>query len=403
MRQKNMTFKQKIIERDSLKDVLNFVKDKRILILTGIRRCGKSTLLNEMMQRTSQYCYVNFEDEGFLDFKVQDFEPLNEVLVEVYNNPKIYFFDEIQNIDRFELFVRRLQDEGKKIIITGSNASLLSKELGTRLTGRYKTFEIYPFSFKEYIRFKNISDSDIYSIEKKVVIIKAFKEYFENGGFPEYLQNNDQGYLKTIYENILYRDIIARYNIKKQKTVKELVNILSSNIAALFTYNSLKKSVGLSNSITVKEYIFYLSNAYLFFELLKFDYSIRKQFNAPRKIYIIDNSLKKIGLNFSPNNGRLLENIIFLHLKRKDKELYYYSSKGECDFVVREGVKIIEAIQVCYVLNEENKEREINGLLEAMKEFKLKEGLIITLEEEDEFVVDGKKIKVVPAWKWMLD
>ena len=404
MQQKNELNGDGTVKRKIFDEILSWFKDNRVIILTGIRRSGKSTILNQIMQKKANYCYANFEDERFIGFKASDFEQLNEVLIEVYNNPKIYFFDEIQNIEKFETFVRRLQDQGKKIIITGSNASLLSRELGTRLTGRYKSFEVYPFSFIEYLSFKR-ADFDkgwFYVAEKKVKLIKLFEEYFSSGGFPEYLKNKDKDYIRTIFDNILYRDIIARYSIKRQKIIKELVNMLATNVSSLFTYNSLKKSLGLANSITVKEYISYLNNSYLFFELQKFDFSIKRQLNAPKKIYLIDSVFNQLGLNFSMNKGRILENIVFIELKRRKKEVYYYSDNNECDFLVKEGIKIKEAIQVCYILNESNKKREINGLLEAMEKFKLKKGLILTHEQEEEIKAKNKKINVLPVWKWLI-
>ena len=406
IQQKNEAFAiGKTLRREILDEILNWFNDNRVIILTGIRRSGKSTILRQIMQNKDNYCYVNFEDERFIDFRAQDFELLNEVLIEVYSNPKIYFFDEVQNIEKFELFVRRLQDQGKKIVMTGSNASLLSKELGTRLTGRYKSFEVYPFSFNEYLHFKEVAFNKewFYAAEKKVKLIKLFEEYFQNGGFPEYLKNKDNDYIRTIFENILYRDIIARYSIKRQKIIKELVNMLATNVSSLFTYNSLKKSLGLSNSITVKEYISYLNNSYLFFELQKFDFSVKRQLNAPKKIYLIDSVFNQLGLNFSKNKGRILENIVFIELKRRNKEVYYYSNKNECDFVVKEGTKIKEVIQVCYVLNESSKEREINGLLESMEKFKIKESLILTHEQEENIKIKNKKIKVMPVWRWLMN
>ena len=255
-RQKKALFpKGEFVKRDLLDDILKWFKDNRVIILTGIRRCGKSTLLKEIMQNMCDWCYVDFEDERFLDFRAQDFEVLNEVLIEVYGDVNIYFFDEVQNIEKFETFVRRLQDEGKKIVITGSNASLLSKEFGTRLTGRYKPFEVYPFSFREFLKFKNanVEKDDFYIAEKKVGLAKLFEEYLLLGGLPEYLKNEDKEYIRTIYENILYKDVIARYAIRRQKVIKELINILATNISSQFTYNALKRALGLGNSITVIE------------------------------------------------------------------------------------------------------------------------------------------------------
>ena len=394
------------IRRDVLDEILNWFKDNRVIVLTGIRRCGKSTILRQIMKQKENFCYVNFEDERFLDFKAQDFEKLNETLIEIYNNPKIYFFDEIQNIDKFETFVRRLQDEDKKIVITGSNASLLSKEFGTRLTGRYKPFEIFPFSFAEYLKFKGIEIKKDwnYKTQKRVEIKKAFKEYLESGGFPEYLKTEDKEYIKDVFENILYKDVIARYAIKKQKIIKELISILATNISSTFTYNSIKTTLHLGNSITVKEYISYLANSYFFFELPKFDFSLRKSLNAPKKIYMIDTAFSKItGFNFSPNEGKNLENVVFIELKRRKNEVYYFAEKNECDFIIKDGAKISKAIQVCYDFNKENREREVKGLLEALKKFKLKEGFIITNDQEEEFKQEEKKIKIVPIWKWLLE
>lgn len=398
-----------IIENETKREILDRIlkdfKDNRIIILSGIRRAGKSTLLGEIKKTQKDYCYVNFEDEKFLDFKAQDFELLNEALIEVYGDIKIYFFDEVQNIDKFETFVRRLQDEGKKIVLTGSNATLLSKEFGTRLTGRYKLFEIYPFSFREFIKSKGveINKDSFYLTNKKVELIKLFSEYMENGGMPEYLKNHDIDYIRTVFQNILYRDIISRYAIKKQKIFNEIINILSTNISCEITYNSIKENVKLSNANTVKEYISYLNNVYLLFEVNQFNRSPKKQLNLPKKIYLIDPVFSNFSsFNFSLNKGRVLENLVFIELKRDSKEIYYYKNKHECDFVTKDKFSINEAIQVCYELNKENEEREISGLLEAMEEFHLKEGLILTNEQEDERVLDKKKIKIMPVWKWIL-
>ena len=407
LQQKNQEFKiEETIPREKLLEIENWIKkDNRILIFTGLRRCGKSTLLKQIMQNQKNYCYVNFEHERFIEFKAQNFERLHEVLIEIYGKPTIYFFDEIQNIDKFETFVRRLQDQEKKIILTGSNATMLSKELGTHLTGRYKSFEIFPFSFREFLKFNHVylDKTSMYLTEKRVQLIKSFQQYLSKGGMPEYLKNEDIDYIKTTYENIIYRDIIVRYNIKRQKTLRELVNILSTNISSKITYNSLKNTLKLSNSITVKEYISYLQNSYLFFELPKFDYSLKKQLNTPRKIYTVDPMFHTLcGANYSKNKGRILENMVFIELKRTGYEIFYYENKNECDFVIKDENKIVGAIQVCYMFHKDNKKREINGLLEAMDKFHLKTGILLTSEQEDEISAHNKKIIVMPVWKWMI-
>ncbi len=405
-KQKNeLALKKETLRREILGEILRWLKDDRVIILTGVRRCGKSTLLKQLMQEMSGWSYINFEDERLLDFKAQDFELLNEVLIETYGTTKTYFFDEIQNIEKFETFVRRLQDEGKKVIITGSNAALLSREFGTRLTGRYKSFEVYPFSFSEFLRFKNICiKDDWYIVERKVKLLKLFEEYLTIGGLPEYIKNQDKDYVRTLFENILYKDTITRYSIKREKAIKELVNILATNVTSQFTYNSLKDTLGLANAITVKEYISYLNNSYLFFELLKVSHSIKKQLGSPRKIYLVDSAFHQVcGLTFTPNKGRNLENVVFIELKRRWKDIYYYSNKNECDFLVKDGAKITTAIQVCYSINDSNRERELNGLIDAMNTFKLNEGIILTCEESDELMIGGKKIKIMPVLKWLIE
>jgi predicted AAA+ superfamily ATPase len=221
---------------------------------------------------------------------------------------------------------------------------------------------------------------------------------------PEYVRNHDSDYIRTLYDNILYRDIIARYSIRRQRLVRELVGILSSSIALPFTYNSLKKSLGLKNAITVKEYISYLSGAFLFFELLRFDYSVKKQLGSPRKIYVIDPAFSLLtGFSLSPNKGRILENIVYIELRRRGREVYYYSKDRECDFVIKVGRRITEAIQVCHELNDENTDREIGGLMEAMADFGLKRGVIVTSDQEDVRQSGDATILIQPAWKWLLE
>ncbi len=406
-RQKNIKYPiSNPIKREIENEVLKYFKDNRIIIITGLRRTGKSTLLRQLMQKQENYCYFNFEEEKISDFRAEDFETLNEILIEIYGESDTYFFDEIQNVPKFELFVRRLQDQGKKIVITGSNASLLSKELGTRLTGRYKAFELFPFSFKEFLTFtkKDFQTEDLYDTKKIVQLKKSFQKYQKTGGLPGFLQLKDHDYVKTLLQNILYRDIITRYKIKKEKTIIDLVILLTSNISTLFSFNSLKKTLGLANAITVKEYISYLSNSYLFFQLEKHEFSLKKQLIAQKKIYLIDPIFKiTSGFNFSKNEGRILENLVFLQLKRQKKEIYYHKNKHECDFVTKKGLKITEAIQICHILNEKNMQREINGLLEAMKEHKLKTGTIITFEQEEEIIKENKKINVIPIYKYLLN
>ncbi len=435
---------ENLIRRDVFDKVEDYVKTSFIIIINGIRRSGKSTLLSQIREKYDGY-YLNFDDERFVKFTLEDFQAMYEIFIELYGKKDFFYFDEIQNIKGWERFVRRLHDEKKKVFVTGSNASMLSRELGTHLTGRHLDITLFPFSFNEFLELKGLETSrfafaqsprfsskvsksnldgaqepehapefiqrvldiekdSIYLIEKKSNIKRLFEDYFIKGGFAEYLKTENKEYLKMLYDNILYRDIITRYNLSNESALKGLVYFISSNVAKEISFNSIKKLLNLGSSTTVKDYFDYLENSFLAFIIPKFDYSLKKQIYANKKMYLIDNALAiNLGFRISEDLGRLLENMVFIELKRRRKEIFYFQEKNECDFVIREGIKIVEAIQVCYDFNEENREREINGLLEALRKFKLKEGLILTYDQEDEMKLENKKINIIPVWKWLLD
>jgi len=396
------------IQRSLMKKIAEYGKSPFVIIISGIRRCGKSTLMNRIKTRDSYY--VNFDDERFINFDVNDFQKLYELLIELFGEKNIFLFDEIQNIPGWERFVRRLHDAGKKIYVTGSNATILSKELGTHLTGRNISFQLYPFSFREYldmekygIDFLDASDAldKLTSVEKSK-IKHMFNKYLKEGGFPEFVKTKKDEYLKNVYENIIYRDIITRYGLTKEKPIKETVYFAVSNIGKEISFNTIKKLTGLTSATTIKEYFEYLENSYLVFLISRYDVSLKKQAYYNKKAYFIDSGMARvIGFRASEDKGRVLENLVFLELKRKNCEIYFHRQKKECDFLVRQGINIVKAIQVtCYL--EENKDREIAGLLEALNSHDLKEGLILTLDEEYEIKKDNKKITVMPVWKWML-
>lgn len=363
------------------------------VVLSGIRRCGKSTLLRQLMKKAKNFYYFNAEDPRATDFDVKDFEKLDQIFHEEYGESALYFFDEIQNIPQWELFVRRLVDLKKHVVITGSNASLLSKELGTRLTGRHIPHELFPFSFKEFL-----------NITKKEANISSFEKYLTEGGFPEYLRLARPDILQELLNDILARDIATRYHIRSQKALKELAIYLLTNIGKQFTYSSLRKIFKLGSVNSIIAFISYFEDAYLLFTIPKFDYSFKKMLVHPKKIYSVDNGLSvRNSTSFFDDRGRLLENIVFIQLRKNYKNILYYQNEHECDFIIRENNAIARAVQVCYDLNEENKERELLGLEEAMNAFKLKEGLILTYHQEDEWKEGDKKIVIKPVWKWLLE
>jgi len=379
------------IKRELMPDIN--LSARQAVVISGIRRTGKSTLLRLIIQDIGSYNYFNFEDSRATNFEINDFERLYDLQTELNPECQFYFFDEIQNIPNWERFVRTLLDRNKKVFITGSNASLLSSELGTKLTGRHLKYELFPFSFSEMLDFKNLPAN-----------LKSFENYMFNGGFPEFLLAYDIKILQELFKDILYRDIFVRYSIRNTQVLKNLAFYLISNIGKEFSYNKLKKHFELGSVNTVITFIEYLEDSYLIFTIPKFDYSYKKQLANPKKIYAIDTGLiMSNSVSFSKDLGRILENIVFLHLKRRGKEIYYFKEKNECDFVVKSYEKITEAYQVCYKISEENKTREINGVLEAINKFNLSKGTILTLNQEDKFEFDGKKIDFLPVWKWMLD
>ena len=381
--------------------------DQEITVISGIRRCGKSTLLHEIRSKNAEKdYYFNFDDERLINFKLDDFQLLYEVFLELFGKQSTFYFDEIQNVKGWERFVRRLHDYKNKVYVTGSNASMLSRELGTHLTGRYYQQELFPFSFAEYLAFseREVPQKSFFSTEEKVRFHSDFLHYFSKGGFPAYLQSGNSQYLKSLYESILYRDVMVRNGLTNEKEMQELVHFLASNTSKLFSYNSLARVIGVKNATTVKNYLSFLENTYLLFLVNKYDFSVKKQIQNPRKIYFIDLGLiRELGFHHSEDNGRLLENLVFIELKRRGKEVYYHAQKHECDFVIKEKNQIVQAIQVSWsIYNPTTKEREIEGLVEALTCYNLKEGLILTDEDEDEFTIKNFKIKVMPTWKWLL-
>ena len=390
-----------LIERDLFKKAISYLQNSFIIIIAGIRRVGKSTLLHQINQNHPGY-YLNFDDERLVHFALEDFHTLYEVFIEIYGEKDIFYFDEIQNINGWERFVRRLHDEKKKVFVTGSNASMLSRELGTHLTGRYLEINLYPFSFNEFLKMKKWTLSPEGTSPSKIMVKKHFDEYITQGGLPEFLATQNKDYLILLFDNILYRDVMARYQITNEKTLKELVYLIAGNIAKEISFNSIKNTLKLGSSTTIKEYFGYFENSFLIFLVNKFDYSLKKQMYSSKKAYMIDTGLAvNLGFRISDDFGRLLENIVFIELKRRKKDVYFYREEKECDFVLRNGSKITEAIQVCYELNDKNREREVTGLIEAMNKFKLKDGFILTLEQTEEFVIGKKKIHVIPIFRWL--
>ena len=394
-----------LIERDiSLEDAL---KTSLVVIITGVRRCGKSSLLflikEKMELDDAGYCYFNFDDERIVD-DVSLLENIDNLHKEIYGTEPVLFLDEIQNITGWEKFVNRMYEQGRKVFVTGSNASILSSEIATSLTGRNKVIELMPFSFNEYLRFNNISiDLKRLSSKKRVQITGAFDKFMAEGGFPLVVKENDAEILTGYFQDIFYRDIIARYRLGQVDEIKQIGIYFLSNIAKKFSYSTLQKISSVKSLSSIKNYLTYYSGSFLFYYLNKFDFSITKQILNPKKVFAIDQGfIHKIGFNFSANKGRVLENIVFLELKRRKKEVYYFEGKGECDFVVKQGTHIVQAVQVTYLLNNDNLKRETEGLFEAMATYNLTNALLLYYDKDLEENQIPEGITTLPVWKWLL-
>ena len=385
-------------------DFNRYCAHQQVVVISGIRRSGKSTLMRQFADRYKDFYYINFDDERLINFDLSDFSSLLLAFNKMHPDTRVMFIDEIQNVKGWERFIRRVHDEGYKIFLTGSNANLLSSELATHLTGRYSKIELYPFSFAELLDFEHI-DYDTVSSAKKAELLLAFDRYLEHGGFPEYLKYRDEEFLKRIYDDILFRDIITRSSIRDIKGFRQLVHYLFSNMTNEASYHSLKNSLGMKSAMSVRSYIGFIEESYLIFELFKHDFSLNKQYANPKKIYVIDNGMRNaVSFRFSGDSGRLLENLVFIELKRRNTGVYYYRRKHECDFITEDKGALTSAIQVCFELNDSNREREMNGLLEAMNELGIKQGVVLTYNQDEKIpACEGQDIVVAPVWRWLLE
>ena len=361
-------------------------------IITGIRRCGKSTLLRQLMsQRYSRALYLNFEDIRLANFSTDDFARLLRE-IESRGAP-VLFFDEIQIIPRWEIFIHQLLNEEYTVFISGSNASLLSKELGTHLTGRHIPMELFPFSYSEYLSFKQLAAGE-----------ESLADYLHDGGIPEYVKNHSGVILNTLIDDILIRDIAIRNSIKDVNSLRALAVYLLSNVGNPVSAGKLTGMFGIKATSTFLDYFSFYQSSYLLEFVPTFNYSLKVQARNPKKVYAIDLGLvNEAAASFSDDTGHKLENLVFLHLRRQPgNHICYYKGQGECDFIVSQKGKACSAVQVCHRINDRNFAREYNGLLESMDALGLTEGTIVTYDQTDSFEENGKIIRMVPAHRFLL-
>ncbi len=380
--QNSTLFEKKIIPRS----VPIPKSTNRILILSGIRRCGKSTLMRHHFLKNDNAIYINFEDPRLINFELSDFARLEAIMQE--QGKEWLLLDEVQIIDQWEIFARSAHDKGISLVITGSNASLLSRELGTKLTGRYYQIELFPFNFDEFLVF-----------HKSERTLKDFDRYFSLGGFPEFLEEPNSDYHRLLLRDIVTRDIALRRHLTNEKQLLRLAVHLLSNIGKDFSYNSLSKILEIKSVRSVIDYCDYLNESYLLEYIPMYSTSIKKQIANPKKVYAVDSAFAQSNsMSFSKDLGRRLENIVFNKLRYLGESIFYYRNKNrECDFLTKTNEQITRAVQVCWEVNNDNLSREIEGLKAAMRETSTQIGIIITYDQEDD--IDG--IPLIPAWKWI--
>lgn len=362
------------------------------LIISGIRRCGKSTLLMQLIKKLNvdNYLYLNFESPQLYNFSIHDFVRLDRIIAQ--KQTKHLFFDEIQLVEGWERYIRQKTDEGFHVVITGSNASLLSQELGTKLTGRHITQELFPFSYGEFLTFKHLQPS-----------AETLSVYMETGGFPEYVKTNDEEQLYTLFDDILIRDIVSRFGIKDLKSLQRLASHLYSNIGNRITATKLKQPLSIGATSTILNWFSYLEMTYLIFLLPMYSHSTKAQLINPKKVYVIDTGLLNVvSTRLTKDTGRKLENLVYLHLRRSYTELYYFDDdKSECDFIAFQKGKVKSIVQVCHELTPETMDRELNGLKRAMLFFGQKTGTIVTHSQADRVRENGVDITIIPAYDYL--
>lgn len=376
------------------------LRSSLVKVIAGPRRSGKSTLGFQLLQDKS-FAYLNFEDDSFYKHDINSDE-LVEVLEVVYGKTEFFFFDEIQNFPHWESFINKLHRRGRNIVITGSNSRLLSRELGSALTGRHLLFELLPFSFPEVLAGKqNETSNDA----------ELFERYLVWGGFPEVVLAgvDPASYLKTLFDSVVLRDIVTRHRIRSSTALHDLLSLLINNAAARFSARSLERSLGSLSTATIQKFISYSREAYVIQDLQPYSFKTKLRVKADRKIYAFDNGF--ISANSQPassNISRLLENLVFVELTRRgfraNIDLFYYqtSSGTETDFLLRQGSKNLELVQVSQDLSAlKTRERELRALCQAAQELNVKHLTIVTMKTEDVIQEPGMEIRVVPCRKWL--
>jgi uncharacterized protein len=357
-------------------------------VLSGVRRCGKSTLQAQLMKSLNNPFYCNLEDTRLFELSARDFPNFLELVDEIAPGNAAVFLDEVQEVAGWQRLVRTLLDRGRALCITGSNASLLGRELGAKLTGRHLSHEVFPFSYTEYLAYR-----------KQKSGAKSFMGFLDEGGFPAFLRERDPKILQELLRDIVQRDIAVRHKLRETRHVMNLALFLLANTGQPLSMQSLTKGLAIPTVGQTSRYLEYLDDAYLILDVPKFSTSFKRRVVTPSKYYAVDNGLRRAN-SPQPNAdlGHRLENAVFLALRREGEFVAYAGEKDswECDFVTNS-----QAIQVCAKLTPQNREREIKGVLSGAALPGKRQPLILTLDQKDRITVEDAVVEVLPAWEWM--
>ena len=400
---------------------LDLRKQRTILAVAGPRRAGKTYYLYQLLQDLIEskgilredILFVDFEDYRLQGFGPPDVDNLFTAFQQLAGRqPRFLFFDEIQHVPEWNRILRTLHNRrGYTIVVSGSNSSLLSQEIATELRGRYEDILMLPFSFREVLHFQHvIFDAAMFHTSQRGRLIQAFDDYLQFGGFPETLSREGapekRKLLQTYYRTVFYKDILERYHIKARAVLDQMMVSFLENYSTTFsisTFEKQLKTAGLTGSKrTISNYLHFLEEAFFLVTSEKFAYSQRKRMMNPKKVYLMDTGFALLGGAFTENRGHLLENVVALELLRRQRRMFYFKATQECDFILQEGRHPFEAWQVCWEITPRNEQRELKGLLEAMRQYKIPQGGILTHDQEGVRTINGMKVPLIPVWKWLL-
>jgi predicted AAA+ superfamily ATPase len=407
-----------LVKRDAPDLVLE--RTSEIIAVAGPRRAGKTCYMYQLIQdllaqgnwSREDILFVDFEDYRLTDFTAADTDALLTAFQQVAGKaPTFLFFDEIQQLPGWSRVLRTLHNQNRyRIVVTGSNAGLLEREIATELRGRCRNILMMPFSFPEFLRFHGIPDDERTLLTPaRGRVLKAFEHYLKEGGFPEVVKKETvpekRELLQTYYRTIFFRDILERYNVKAKTLLEAVMRYSLNTFSDLFSISmfakELKRQLLPGSKQTISNYLGYLQEVFFLTAHEKFSYSPRQRIMNPKKIYLLDTGFSLLSTNFSENRGKLLENAVAVEMFRRRTECFYYKGRRECDFIIKEGTKPKAAIQVCWELTPKNETRELRGLREAMNAFAIEEGFILTNDEERVLTFESAKIQVMPVWKWL--